>query len=422
MMAAENPICTRFVNSLPDNRVQIAGMLVLFGIALFIESPVIDLLATSTTLAKGPQSFAAIRKFAVRLMVWCGALHLLVALTPPLFDFVLKDALSQSQEVTDAIRLPLLIMVPWSPAIGWRRHVQGLLIRNGFTKPIGLGTLVRVSSVCLVAYLGFASGRLPGAVVAAVALTFSVIAEAVFIHLAAKRFLPSAHWHEEEDGDLKTSDLMRFHSPLTLSTMVMLTAGNLVAKALANAPNHLFAMNAWQVSITLAFLIRTITFALPEVVIANWRGGDGARLLARFCGLVGVSLSGLMLLCSFLGLDVWFFTEVTKADRGVAQGAHAAFLASSLMPTLTALSSYFKGVLTVRKVTGTRVWATVSSVGVLGVILWVGVQARWQGIFVAAGAVTASQLTELCVLAVFAFAGSKGKAVGAETVQISSNS
>lgn len=397
MMAAEMPICSGFVNRLPDNRVQIAALLVLTSIALFIESPVIDLLATSTTLARSLQNFSAIRKFSVILLVSAGVVHFLVAVTP-LFDWVMLGLLGQKKEVADAVRIPMLTMVLWSPAIGWRRHVQGLLIRNGSTSPIGAGTAVRVTTILVTCFIGYSLHRLPGAEVAAIALTTSVIAEAVFIQVAGKRLMNNHVWPETDSAPLRLRDLAAFHGPLTFSTMVTIASMPLIIRALAQAPDNLLAMNSWQVCLTLAFLLRTITFALPEVVIANWNSGSNSWLLVRFCTGVGLGLSLLIGVMCATGADVWFFANVTHADPQVTSGAHKAFLMCLLLPTLSAMTSYVRGVMTAEQVTSSRLYATVWSVLSLLALLALGVSNKWPGVVTAAVAVTGSQFAEMAVL------------------------
>lgn len=400
MMAAEMPICTGFVNRLPDQRVQTAALLVLMSVALFIESPVIDLLATSTTLATSRAKFQSIRKFSVWLMVWTGAVHLLVTVTP-LFHLLMTKVLNEPKAVSDAVRTPMLIMIPWSPAIGWRRHVQGILIRKGATRAIGWGTGVRLATLSTTCFIGFSSHRLAGAEVAATALTLSVVAEALFIQVVGGRTLGrEQHDLAEQDGHSMKA-LAQFHLPLAFSTMVMLTSMPAVSSALAKSPSSLLSMNSWQVSVTLAFLLRTMAFALPEVVIANWNKGLNSGLLIRFCFGVGLCLSGLMLAMSLTGVDWSFFRTVLRADPEVARGAHIAFMACSGLPILTALTSYVRGVMTAIGVTFARLYATMLSITVLVAVLIVGVAAQWTGVLTAATALTLSQLTELGVLVGF---------------------
>src|SRR5262249_4524195 len=144
------------------------------------------------------------------------------------------------------------------------------------------------------------------------------------------------------------------------------------------------AMNSWQVAIGLAFLIRTMTFALPEVLIAYWSPGERARLLWKFCLTLGSGLTALMLLLGLTGLDALFFRHVIGADPAVAAGAHTAFLCTSLLPVMTAATNYTKGVLTAAKVTVTRTAATGASVLCLLTVLAIGVKARWPGVVCAA--------------------------------------
>lgn len=397
-MAAEAPICTRTVNSLPDHRIQTAAYLGLFAMALFIESPVIDLLGTSTTLSVDRSSFDRVRRFSFLLMAWCGLVHLAVA-TTPLFDVVFYGVLKLPKEVGEACRAPLLVMVPWSPAIGLRRHVQGLLIRRGTTAAIGQGTVLRVATIGLVAWGLSATGQVSGALVAAWALSASVVVEAAFIYVVGMRTLANVEWPEGATTTT-TADLLRFHIPLTVSTMFMLTSMPLVTRSMNSLPDSILSMNGWQVSMTLAFLFRTMTFALPEVVIANYRERDGSGLLFRFCLTIGAGLSGAMVLMSLAEWDTAFFRYVTGADTETAHSAHQAFFASSLLPLIGALASYAKGVLTLRKVTTSRLAATIVSLLALFAALQVGIWSNWPGVLVGALAVTVSSLAELGVLVV----------------------
>src|SRR5262249_19183648 len=148
----------------------------------------------------------------------------------------------------------------------------------------------------------------------------------------------------------------------------------------------------------------------PEVVIANWKPGPDARLLARFCLGIGVGLSFLMLAFYGLGVDLWWFTGVAKADPDVALGGHRAFLATALMPLLTAATSYAKGGLTAFRVTATRLWGSVASAVILAAVLWAGISLKWPGVLNAAAAVTLSQAAELAVL--LGFLGARHRRIG----------
>jgi progressive ankylosis protein len=413
-MAFELPITSAVVSRSAAPEIQTAAMLMLGGLALWIESPVIDLLATSTTLTKSPRDFAVISRFVWWMMGLCTVVHAAVALTP-LWGLVTLGLLGVPPEVSEAARIPMAIMIPWSAFIGWRRYLQGILIRFGRTRLVGWGTGVRVATMALASFSLFISGWLTGVEVAAVALTCSVCTEALFIHWASRETvrtylvspspLESGRGGETTlqpersgHGELTMGRLLRFHLPLTATTATFMASLPLSSAAIARAHDGVSAMAAWQVASSLAFLHRTVVFALPEPVIALYKGPRSAVKLARFCAMVGLAGSLSIVAFALLGLDRLFFRRVVGAPESVVGIASFAYLACVLLPTLGALQSYLRGMLTAHHRTASRFSAVIVSTAVLAGVLFLGVALGWSGVVVAAAAVTLSAAAELAVL------------------------
>lgn len=402
-MALEAPITTTVASRTAAPEIQTAALLMLGGLSLWIESPVIDLLATSTTLAKDARSYAIISRFVWWVMGWCTLLHAAIALTP-LYDAVAGGLLGVPEPVLEAARLPMAVMIPWSAFIGWRRYLQGILIRHGRTRIIGVGTAVRVVTMAGVsAGLFFASNE-SGIMIAAIALVSSVIAEALFIHVASRetireRFTAPEVQRDSGDEPLTMGRLLRFHLPLTVTTMTFLASLPMVSAAIARAPDGLSAMAGWQVATSFIFLHRTVVFALPEPVIALYRGPHSAARLARFCLLVGSVASGVMAASSLTGIDKLVFGRLFGAPEGVVPAASLAFLACVALPFLGAVQSYLRAMLTAHHVTVARFTAVLASTSVLIASLWFGVDRMWTGVAVAAVALNISSLAELAALA-----------------------
>ena len=76
-------------------------------------------------------------------------------------------------------RVGLLLMTPWTWSIAYRRFQQGVLIRFGRSRSVGLGTAVRLSTVTLVLALAFTL-QWQGIVAATSAVACGVLAEAVY--------------------------------------------------------------------------------------------------------------------------------------------------------------------------------------------------------------------------------------------------
>jgi hypothetical protein len=398
MMAAELPICTALVNRAPDPTLNAAALFGLTALALFIESPVIDLLSTSTTLGVSLPAYRSIRRFTVWLMALTGSVHAIVALSP-LFDLVTKGLLRWPDEVAEAVRGPMVCMILWSPAIGWRRHVQGMLIRAGKTKAIGWGTALRMLAIGVVGFGLFQTGWFSGVMVAALALVVSVIVEAVFIDFAARKTLFHTMALPAEGTELGWRELLRFHWPLTAATMVFMASLPITSSALAQSGDSVLAMAAWQTSMALAFPLRTMVFALPEVVIALASLPGGQVKLREFCLRIGAGLSCLALILSYLRADEIFFSRVMGSPPRIAREAHRAVLLTFFLPFVQAASNYLRGLLTARLNTMARLTSTAVQSGVLVAALAGGLALRWPGVVLASVAVAASAGAEWAVLA-----------------------
>ncbi|MCC7433199.1 MAG: hypothetical protein IT363_00830 [Methanoregulaceae archaeon] len=398
-MSAEAPISLRIISQLPDAKLHIAAFLMLMSMSLWIESPVIDLLSTSTALARDRKRFALISRFVWWVMGWCTVVHALVTLTP-LYPLITLNVLRLPVAVADELRLPLAVMIPWSAMIGWRRYKQGLLIRNGHTRPVGVGTVVRMAFAATVGFSVASTAQFSGTMAVAIALMASVTSEAIFVHLVSRRVV--AGLPEEVEGpDLSMSDLAKFHLPLTATTMLTLSAGPIVGAALARSPDSVLAMAGWQVTTTLVWMHRTIVYALPEVVITLAKDADSVRQLRRFCIGVGVFSSSLLGVLWLTRGDLAFLSGLLKTPADTAEMAHAAIILCVAFPLIGALQSFARGTLTVARMTMPRLTSVGVGMGLLFVGLGIGLAMKWPGVSIAAFAMNVALIGELAALAYF---------------------
>lgn len=400
LMAVESPLSVRIIAGAADFEVNVAAFGLIMGLSIWIESPVIDLLATSTTLAKCRQAFLQLRKFTLILMGLVTVFHAAVALSP-LFDWITVGLLGVPQRVADVGRLAMIIMIPWSALIGWRRFLQGVLIRQGRTRLITFATIFRALSLLIVGFSLLALTELPGVVIAAIALVCSVAAEAVLVHVVSRSEVQRLMQIEQIDSPPPTlKKLWKFHSPLTASTLVMLTSPLLITRALAGTVDPLLALAAWPVATAILFPFRTITFALPEVVIALYKDADSARKLLRFCLAVGIFCTLAVVAFVISGFDKAFFINAQQATPTIAAAASLALLSSAALPVIGAAMGYVRGMLTAHHKTVHRFIAIIVAVAMLLVGLQVGTALGWPGVAVAGAALTFGHLCELLVLSI----------------------
>ncbi len=298
-------------------------------------------------------------------------------------------------------------MVPWPGLIGWRRYLQGILIRNGQTKLIGFGTGVRVCTMFGSALLLYWTVRLPSIEIAGIALVCAVGAETLFAQWASREtirkefgYAPAEHprSRESDPDDISMAKLRKFHLPLTATTMVMMMGSPVVGSALSHAPNRIAQLAGYQIAATLIWLMRTTVFALPEVVITLYRDEASAAVLRRFCIRLGFVTSGTMAIVWVTGLDELFFRYVLGATPSLLPIAHLAFIAALLMPFVGACQSYVRGMLTAHHLTVSRLLAVSVSMATLLATMIAAHFLGFDGVVAAGICPTLALLAELGVL------------------------
>src|SRR5262245_6307673 len=165
LMGLALPAVSAFVARLPEPRIHLAayGGIVL-PLALMIESPILMLLSASTALARDQDSYRLIRRFMFGLAGSLTVIHAAIAYTP-LFDLVVVRAMGAPADIHEPARLGLRIMLPWTLAIAYRRTQQGVLIRFGHARAVGIGTGVRLLSYVVILSAGLWLSKASGIVV-----------------------------------------------------------------------------------------------------------------------------------------------------------------------------------------------------------------------------------------------------------------
>ena len=385
LMAIEAPMFTAVAARMPAPESTLAayGSIVL-PLALVIEAPVIMLLAASTALSTSREAYARLGRFTLNLGLALTALHLIVAFTP-LYDLVATRWIGAPAEVIEPGRIGLRIMTPWTLSIAWRRYQQGLLIRFGRSRVVGLGTLVRLCANGGVLGLGYAHGGLSGMVVGTSGIAAGVIAEALFIHfrsatVAREQLEPAA----ADAQPLGWRAFSAFYLPLAVTPLMTLAIQPIGAAAMSRMPNPLWSLAAWPAVHGFVFLLRSVGLAFNEVVVSLSGDLRASRLLARVAWSAGLSLTTLLVLFATTGLaDLWFSDVIGLTPR-LARLARTAVLLALLMPCYQMLQSLYTGALVRARQTRAVTEAVALYAVVSSLALFVGVYtSEHPGIFVA---------------------------------------
>lgn len=434
IMGVEGPFLAAVIARLGDPTLNLAAYGVAYALGILVESPVIMLMSASTALVDDAPSLRRLRNFA-HLLNLLSTLLLLALLVPPVYDGIMGGVLGLPADVTELVRGALWLLLPWPAAIGYRRFLQGILIRSGRTRHVAYGTGLRLVAMAAAALL-LARTELPGAWVGAAALSAGVVVEALAAHVMAAGVvrailaggtlspggavrvapdsLPEGGAGSEEvaaeeaasqvgtgEAGRSYGGIARFYYPLALTSFIGLTVQPMLTFFMGRAPLPVESLAVFPVVNALAFLFRTPGLSFQEAAIALLgRRCEHAGVLGRFAGWVALASSAGLALVAFTPLaGIWFGT-VSGLPDGLASLALAPTRVAVLLPALSVVLAWQRAVLVQSRATGPITTATAVEVGAIAALFPVfGWGAGLMGVTAAMLAFVAGRLAGVLFLA-----------------------
>jgi hypothetical protein len=346
LMGIEIPVLSAIVARLPNPEVNLAAFAaVVQPVAMFIEAPVMMLLSASTALSKDLASYLKMRRFMMIGGATLTAIHALVAFTP-IYYIVARQILGAPDEVLEPARLGLMVLTPWTWSIAYRRFNQGVLIRYGHSRSVGMGSVVRLSADVTVLAVGFALKSVPGVVVAACALSFGVMCEAAFAGLRVHPVLEHQVAFQPAVSPVITArSFVSFYFPLMLTSLLFFIAPPIGSAALSRMPFALESLATWTVVTGLIFLFRAVGMAYNEVVVALLDEPEAFHVLRRFSVILSIVTSVLLTLIAVSPVSGFWFGTVSALSPELVVFSKVGLLLGVLLPALTVLQSWFQGCL-----------------------------------------------------------------------------
>jgi hypothetical protein len=394
LMGLEGPAISAVVSRLADPKINLAayGGLV-FPLALLVEAPIIMMLAASTALSRDWASFVKLRRFMNRMGAALTVIHIIMAATP-VYYLLARYVIHAPEEIVGPGRIGLILMIPWTWSIAYRRFHQGILIRFGHSLKVGVGTGARLAADGLVLAAGYFTGALSGVAVASCALIAGVVTEAVYVHLAVRKTLKyELKPQPAAERPLTTRAMLHFYIPLSLTQLLVLIASPLGSAAMGRMAMPIESLAAWPVVNGVNFVTRGFGGAYNEVVVALVEEKRSIRALRRFA--VGLSVVATALLVVLL--LPWVASPVFGGVLGLADPLPTMVWKSLFlllpMPALAVAGSYFQGLILygrrTRSITeSVAIFLAAAALILLGAVLW----GTRTGLYMAVGALAVGEL------------------------------
>lgn len=329
MMALEGPFLAAIIARLADPKFNLAAYGVAFALAILIEAPVIMIMSAATALVEDALSYRKLRNFTFGLNVLATGM-LVIVLLPPVYRTLTAGVIGLPPEVSDIMYGALWFFLPWPAAIGYRRFLQGVLIRSGRTRLVAYGTVIRVIAMALTAVVLYLAFSIPGAWVGAAALGVGVTVEAVAARWMAaatiRELLGQSDPRPEGKKPLDYRRIAHFYYPLALTSVIGLAAHPMLTFFMGRALSPLESLAVFPVVHALSFMFRALGLSFQEAAIALL-GNEHQHYpeIARFALWLG--------LASSVGLGAVAFTPLAGIWFETISGLSPELAAFAVIPT-----------------------------------------------------------------------------------------
>ena len=243
---------------------------------------------------------------------------------------------------------------------------------------------------------GYLAGTFPGIVVAASAVSFGVIAEAVYVGIRVRPVVRGPLASSSPPAQpLTRGSFLRFYAPLAVTPLFATLAWTVVSAGLSRMPRALDSLAVWPVLNGLVFTLRSLGFAFNEVVVVALDRFRPRAALVRFTLILMGSVTALLLLVAVTPLARFWFGVVSGLVPELAGLAERGLRIAIPMPAFAVLHSYYQGKLVHARKTREVTEAVALYLGVVAVVLFVSVRyAAGTGLYYGLIAVLAGYLVQ----------------------------
>lgn len=364
MMALEGPFVGGLVARMAEPKYNLAAFGVAWAVAMLFESPVVMIMSASNALAKDHMSVVRLRRFTVVMsLIMTGANA--VILIPSLFDYLTLDLAGLDPVVAQRAWPTLAALLPITFGVAYRRLFQGLLIRNDQTKLVGLGTVIRLSSIAVSGLILAWFFPAHGAAVGAGAISFGIVVEAVVARLmAAKQVRRLAEEYRitpeaERNPGPSYGRIIRFYYPLALTAILMMGLRPMVTFMVSHSRMALESLAVLPVIQPFIFLFVASFIAYQEVGIALL--GENNRnypALMSFIGRLTLIMAAAFALVAFTPLTDLWFGRVCGLSAELTKLSHIPVQILAVVPFMAAGRFFQRALLVNSQRTGVITWAT----------------------------------------------------------------
>ncbi|ODH00281.1 hypothetical protein A4S05_33830 [Nostoc sp. KVJ20] len=346
-MTLGDPLQTSALSRLAFPQETLAGVGVVKGVAVFLESPIIMILHASTALGGQAKSRRALWQFTVIAGLALSVIFLLLT-WEPLYNWLLLDVFGVSSSIAARGRTAFILMFLWPFVIAWRRFFQGLLIRAHKSIAVGWASVARLTWVIVTLAVGV-SLRLDGGLLAGITMMGAILIEAVLVTWFCLRLGAISILNQQVHSETKKlpqtfQEVTFYYLPLASTMLIVWGARAILLSLIARSFDGSLALAVWPAAWGLLLSIANGTRMIQQVVISTYEE-TSRRTLVAFVALVGFGFTVIPIFLGFTDKGLLLLGQFLGNNSSLVEAARPVVQILSFLPLLLALQNTFQGLL-----------------------------------------------------------------------------
>jgi O-antigen/teichoic acid export membrane protein len=222
---------------------------------------------------------------------------------------------------------------------------QGTLIRSGLAIHVLLARVIRFGAGLLVLLVGLKTSWVSGAVLGAIAITFSLLLQTIYLWWKSRICTTRLKENPLETEVVKTSALIKFTIPLSITPILGSITGLVMAAAIGRLPGVVVSLAIWPVVTNFNNIGLGMGQSYDQVTVKHYASQEDRKRLMKFGIILGILLSIITALFIVSGIFHYVLRSLENLDETNSKISINAMWFLAAMPFLYTMISYYSGLL-----------------------------------------------------------------------------
>ena len=345
LMAAEDPLYVAVIMRLQFPKLELGALYsYMWPILLLVTSAAFILITVGNVFATNVRNLRKIKILSFVIGLFCSLLISIFAFTPFGRFFMLEVMAVPDTELNMALNA-LKICCIYPVVMAMNQVYQGMLIRSGFAIQVLLARIVRFGVGLAVLLIGLKIAWANGAVLGAFAIMLSLLLQTVYLWWKSRICIALLEKNPRETEVVKTSALIRFTFPLSITPILGSITGLAMAAAIGRLPGVVVSLAVWPVVTNFNNIGLGMGQSYDQVTVKHYASREDRKKLLRFGVVLGILLSIITAMFIVTGVFHYVLRTLENLDAANSRISINAMWFLTVMPLLYTMVSYYSGLL-----------------------------------------------------------------------------